>query len=197
MAEVKSRRSEHAEDTRAAIVGAARSLFGERGYARSSLDEVADRARVTKGAVYHHFSGKEDLLRAVYEEVVRELGDRGREASEASGDVWDRVRSGSQAFLDAWLEPEPRRILQEAQAVLGREYVRQVDTSHHVALTDALRGAMDELVIARLPVEPLAHILHAAFQEAADLIALSPDPAAAQAEVGATVDGLLESLRLT
>jgi AcrR family transcriptional regulator len=197
MAEVKSRRSEHAEDTRAAIVAAARSLFGERGYARSSLDEVAERARVTKGAVYHHFRGKEALLRAVYEEVVRELGDRGREASEADTDVWDRVRTGSQAFLDAWLEPEPRRVLQEAQAVLGREYVRQVDKSHHLALADALRGAMDQSVITRLPVEPLAHILDAAFQEAADLIALSPDPVAARAEVGATVDGLLESLRLT
>jgi AcrR family transcriptional regulator len=197
MAEVKSRRSEHAEDTRAAIVAAARSLFGERGYARSSLDEVAERARVTKGAVYHHFRGKEDLLRAVYEEVVRELGDRGREASQADTDVWDRVRTGSQAFLDAWLEPEPRRVLQEAQAVLGREYVRRVDTSHHLALADALRGAMDERVITRLPVEPLAHILDAAFQEAADLVAFSPDPVAARAEVGATVDGLLESLRLT
>jgi hypothetical protein len=56
---------------------------------------------------------------------------------------------------------------------------------------------MDQCVITRLPVEPLAHIFHAAFQEAADLIALSPDPVAARAEVGATVDGLLESLRLT
>lgn len=57
-------RSQHAEATRRAVLAAARSLFGRKGYAQTSLDEIADAARVIKGAVYHHFVGKEALFRA-------------------------------------------------------------------------------------------------------------------------------------
>ena len=54
----------------------ARALFGERGYAETSIDEIVARAGVTKGALYHHFSGKEDLFRAVFEQVHREVSDK-------------------------------------------------------------------------------------------------------------------------
>ncbi len=53
------------------MLTAARSLFGAKGYAQTSVDEIADAARVTKGAVYHHFAGKEALFRAVYDEGGR------------------------------------------------------------------------------------------------------------------------------
>src|SRR5260370_7518983 len=65
-------RSQHAEATRRAVLAAARSLFGRNGYAQTSVDEIADAARVTKGAVYHHFAGKEALFRAVYAEAGAE-----------------------------------------------------------------------------------------------------------------------------
>src|ERR1700722_17197900 len=61
-------RSEHAEATRRAVLAAARSSFGRKGYAQASVEEIADAARVTKGAVYHHFASKEALFRAVYAE---------------------------------------------------------------------------------------------------------------------------------
>ena len=62
--------------TRAELVRAARELFGEHGYADTSLDEIVTRAGVTKGALYHHFTGKEDLFRAVFEQVHREVTDQ-------------------------------------------------------------------------------------------------------------------------
>ena len=62
-------RSQHVEATRRAVLDAARSLFGRKGYAQTSVDEIAAAARVTKGAVYHHFAGKEALFRAVHAEV--------------------------------------------------------------------------------------------------------------------------------
>jgi AcrR family transcriptional regulator len=65
-------RTQHAEATRRAVLDAARSLFGRQGYAQTSVDQIAAAARVTKGAVYHHFSGKEALCRAVYDEVETE-----------------------------------------------------------------------------------------------------------------------------
>ena len=54
------------------MLAAARSSFGSKGYARTSVDEIAAAARVTKGAVYHHFAGKEALFRAVHAEVEGE-----------------------------------------------------------------------------------------------------------------------------
>jgi len=65
-------RSEHVEATRRAVLAAARSSFGRKGYTQTSIDEIAAAARVTKGAVYHHFAGKKALFRAVYSEVERE-----------------------------------------------------------------------------------------------------------------------------
>src|SRR5260370_30496073 len=65
-------RSQHAAATRRAVLAAARSLFGRKGYAQTSVDEIADAARVTKGAVYHHFAGKEALFRVVLAEVEAE-----------------------------------------------------------------------------------------------------------------------------
>src|SRR2546423_10441585 len=185
---VKSRRAEHAGETRAGIVEAARNLFGERGYSAASLDDVASLARVTKGAVYHHFGGKEDVLRAVYEDVVRDLVKR--RAIEKGADLWDDLRAGSRAYLDMCLDPALRRIIQDAQAVLGRDYTRRVDAANHwQPLVRGLRVAMDNGLIRRVPSQPLAHLLNAMVHQAADLIATPAHPRAARAGVGATPDG--------
>src|ERR1700729_2279161 len=75
-------RSQHAEATRRAVLDAAKSLFGRQGYAQTSVDEIADAARVTKGAVYHHFAGKEALFRAVYAEAEADAQARTLEAGD-------------------------------------------------------------------------------------------------------------------
>jgi len=71
-------RSQHVEATRRAVLAAARSSFGRKGYTQTSIDEIAAAARVTKGAVYHHFAGKKALFRAVYSEVEAEAQARRR-----------------------------------------------------------------------------------------------------------------------
>jgi AcrR family transcriptional regulator len=55
------------KDTRQRILDAAAELFVERGYEATSLREIAERVGVTKAALYYHFPGKEDLLRALLE----------------------------------------------------------------------------------------------------------------------------------
>src|SRR5579864_9767538 len=54
-AQVRNQRIVKGEETRGALLAAARELFGAAGYGGTSLDEVAVRAGVTKGALYHHF----------------------------------------------------------------------------------------------------------------------------------------------
>jgi TetR/AcrR family acrAB operon transcriptional repressor len=62
------RTAEEAARTRGAIVDAALALFAERGFAAAQLEEIAARASVTRGALYHHFTDKAELYRVVLQE---------------------------------------------------------------------------------------------------------------------------------
>src|SRR5215467_1105835 len=103
-------RSQHAEATRRAVLAAARSLFGRNGYARTSVDEIADAARVTKGAVYHHFANKQALFRAVYAQTGADAQDRviqaGGLGAGADAQPVDQIVAMMSAYLDASLDPE-------------------------------------------------------------------------------------------
>jgi AcrR family transcriptional regulator len=72
----RDKREAQGDATRLALLAAARQLFGEKGYAATSIEEIAAQAGVTKGAVYHHFGGKGDLFQDVYEQVMREVSDQ-------------------------------------------------------------------------------------------------------------------------
>jgi len=115
-------RSQHVEATRHAVLAAARSLFGQKGYAQTSVDEIAAAARVTKGAVYHHFASKVALFRAVYAEVEAEAQARTAEAVDPNGSPIDQIVAGVNAYLDVALDAEIQRItLVDGPAVLGLE----------------------------------------------------------------------------
>src|SRR5215211_3186479 len=94
-------RPERGEATRAALLGAARALFAERGYAGVGTEEVVRRAGVTRGALYHHFRDKRDLFRAVYEqtevEIVVSIGAR---MAGGGADPMALLTEGVRAFLD-------------------------------------------------------------------------------------------------
>ena len=58
------------DETRRALLQSALTLFGTKGYASTSVQELVEAAGVTKGAFYHHFESKEDLLRLIHDEFV-------------------------------------------------------------------------------------------------------------------------------
>ena len=70
------RTKEEAARTRRAIVEAALACFDRHGIANTTLDQIAEQARVTKGAVYWHFSGKAEILHAIRRESSLLLLDR-------------------------------------------------------------------------------------------------------------------------
>jgi AcrR family transcriptional regulator len=193
---VKSRREEQSGATRAALVEAARDLFARRGYAAVSTEEIVGRARVTRGALYHHFEDKRDLFRAVYEDLERGLAERLTAAAAAEPRAERHLEVGCEAFLDACLEPAVQRIvLTDGPAVLGWELWREIDAQYGLGLVrTALEIAMERGYIARQPVTPLAHLVLGALNEAGLYIARAPDAKKARGEVGAGVRRLLEGL---
>src|SRR2546428_4110490 len=112
--ERKSRRAEHAADTRHALVLAARRTFARLGYASTSLDDVCDRARVTKGALYHHFRNKEDLFAAVLDEVEADFVAAGSAAVAPGTDFVTSLQVAGHGFLEVCTRTDTRRIVIEA-----------------------------------------------------------------------------------
>jgi len=190
--------SERSESTRGALVAAARALFAERGYADVGTEEIVRAAGVTRGALYHHFSGKRDLFRAVYEEVETELAERiatGALAAKAEAPL-EAMRAGAEMFLQACTEPELQRIaLIDGPAVLGWDQMREIAAEHGLGLIEAsLQAAIEAGAIVKQPVRPLAHVLLGALDEAALLVSRAEDPERMRAEVGRTLDSLIAAL---
>jgi AcrR family transcriptional regulator len=200
--EVKSRRAEHIADTRAALVQTARELFADKGYAATGTEEIVARARVTRGALYHHFGDKAGLFRAVMEAVASDLAHRLIDqqlagATGLAGGAWDQLRDGIQAFLDACDGSDFQRIvLIDGPAVLGHGAWADLVEQHGLGLLRTwLQQAIDDHQIDPLPADPLAHLLAALIGEASLYIARAADPARARRETGATIDRILTGLR--
>jgi AcrR family transcriptional regulator len=190
--------AERSQATREALIGAGRKLFAERGFAAVGTGEIVRAAGVSRGALYHHFDGKQGLLEAVYEQIERELAERIAAAALGATDPLEAMRSGTEMFLDACLEPEVQRIvLLDAPAVLGWERWREIAADYGLGLIElTLRNAIEAGEIAAQPVTPLAHVLMGALDEAAMVVARAENPEAMRVEVAATLQTLLEGLRL-
>jgi AcrR family transcriptional regulator len=191
-------KAERSKATRAALVAAARSLFAERGYAGVATEEIVQRAGVTRGALYHQFTDKEDLLRAVLHDLARELAEASATAALKETDQWRQILAAVEAFLDACTDPAVQQIMMtDAPSVLGWDEWREIDTQYGLGLVKAsLENAMETGLIARQPVDPLAHLVVGALDEAAMYIARAPDAGTARREMGESIERMLAGLRI-
>jgi AcrR family transcriptional regulator len=142
--------------------------------------------------MYHYFPSKEDLFRAVYEEVEHGLLQAVAEAASAETDPVNQLRLGTQAFLRSAATEEIRRIsLIDAPAVLSTETRRRLNDNYGLGLVREALAAVDSA--GRLAVGPpaiLAPLLLAAMHEAATQIA----EGAPAGEVIAIVDDLISHI---
>ena len=199
MADRRPLRAEHAEATQRAILDAARRLFGGVGYAGTSIDQIAAAARVTTGAVYHHFPTQTAGFRAVYAEV--EADAQARVVASAAGstltDPIDIILRGVDTYLDAALEPEVQRItLLDAPSVLGLEPEGPAaEQPGHIGMRAFIAAAVDGGMMRPLDPDSLAHLLRGAILQAAILIARSDEPDDARRRLGTTLHVMIEGLR--
>jgi AcrR family transcriptional regulator len=191
--------AERSDATRGALIAAARELFARNGYAGVGTEEIVRAAGVTRGALYHHFGGKEALLEAVYEQIEVEFLQRigalvgPQEETNPLGALAD----GAEAFIEASRDPEVYRIvLLDAPAVLGWERWREIGWRYAMGMTEAILGAAVAAgQIPEQPLRPLAYVLMGALDEAALYVARAEDPEAARAEVAPIVRRLIDGLR--
>jgi len=185
--------------TRAALIAAARPLFGERGYAGVGTGELAEAAGVTRGALYHQFADKRELFAAVFESVEQDLIERiaKRIAAASPGDPLGALAEGAEVLIDAVLEPDFRQIAAlDAPGVLGWEEWRRISERYGLGLIVAgITGAIDEGAMSEQPVAPVAHLLLGALNEGAMYVAVAEDPDRARRETLAALQTILEALR--
>ncbi|MGE0154531.1 MAG: TetR family transcriptional regulator [Reyranellaceae bacterium] len=172
-----TRRDENSEATRRALLKAARQVFTARGYQGAALDAVARRARVTKGALYHHFADKQALFDAVIVGLQQEMTAAVDRRAAAEPDRWRRLKLGIAAFLDACGEaPYRRLVIHEAPAALGMARFRQIDDAALASFHRAVAALRDRGEIDFANAALLTRLLAALVWEAAMLLAESDDP---------------------
>ncbi len=196
---VPSRRQQYSASTKAALVDVAEGLFAEHGYAATSLDQVVAGARVTKGALYHHFSGKQALFTAVFVRVEGTAGRAVRSALDRESDPWVKAHAGLRAFLEVVQRPDYRRIvIQDGPSVLDHERFREQEQRSTFATVDEIvRGVLtdDGRAIDEEMLLTFTRIFFGALSSAGESVATSDDPAAAAARVESAIAYILAALQ--
>jgi AcrR family transcriptional regulator len=181
----RGRRQEYAELTRVAVVEAATDLFARHGYARTSLEQVAAAARVSKGAVYGHFSGKEALFVAVLEDQERRMVQHLTELALEQDDPWQGAVAALRAFLEACRDSVYGHIvMREGPSALPYSQWLKCAEPYSLGLTRSLAaGLMDAGLMAPLPLETASRLFHGMLASAAVLIADADEAPDVQARV--------------
>ena len=194
-----SRRQQYSAATRAALIEQGEQLFTEYGYSATSLDAIVAGAEVTKGALYHHFSGKQALFEAVFERVEAAAAKAVTDAVEGHDDPWEKALAGLRAFLAVVQQPTYRRIvILEGPAVLGwTRFREQAERSTFTTVLEIVSSVLqangpelDEEM-----VDTFSRIFFGAMSSAGEWVSTSQDPNAAAARVEAAIGFILNGMR--
>ena len=194
-----SRRAQYSASTKRALVDVAQELFTEHGYAAASLDAIVAGAEVTKGALYHHYSGKQALFEAVFEKVEGEASQGIRDSLKGHRDPWEKALAGLRAFLEVVQEPAYRRIvIQEGPAVLGYERFREQEERSTFANVLEIVTAVLSTGTWDLDADmqdTFARIFFGAMSSAGAAVSAADDPTESAARVEIAIGFILTGIR--
>ena len=193
---VPGKRAAQGRATRGQLIEVATGLFAEHGYEGTSIEAVLSAAGVSRGALYHHFAGKEALFEAVVSAVSEQVTVELTEAVRGCADPLDAMRTAAIAWIDLAADPVIQRVvLVDAPSVLGWDRWRAMDDGRTLGAMRAMLQAISDSD--RLPAElvgPFSHMILAALDEIVMVIARAPDSTAAVAEGRMAVQALLDRL---
>jgi AcrR family transcriptional regulator len=194
----ESKRVAQGRATREQLIEVATRLFAERGYEDTSIEAVLAAAGVSRGALYHHFAGKDALFRAVLESVDSRIVTELTAVIEQAPDAFAKIEMASLTWIGMARDPVIQRImLIDAPSVLGVDYWRAAgETAAVGALRDLIKPLSDAGHFAPGLIDSFARMIMAALDEMAVVIARSQDPEAALTERRMAVSELLRRLLL-
>jgi AcrR family transcriptional regulator len=104
-------RAEKQAQTRAQLIQAAADVFARRGFQATTVEEIAERAGYSHGAVYSNFAGKEELFLAVFERYMTQRIEETAAASEIEGTFPERSRAAADLWMQRFSEDRPTFLL--------------------------------------------------------------------------------------
>jgi AcrR family transcriptional regulator len=196
---MRTRRQRFSDSTKRALVDVAERLFTEHGYSATSLDAIVAGADVTKGALYHHFSGKQAIFEAAFERVESRATAGIAQATEGHQDPWLKAQAGLRAFLDAVQEPGYRQIvISDGPSVLGHERYREQEERSTYAIVDEIVRAVltdTEWDLDDAMLDTFTRIFFGAMSAAGGSVAVSEDASAAALRVEAAIGFIMAGLQ--
>jgi AcrR family transcriptional regulator len=185
--------------TRAALLDAATTLFVTKGFDATSIEDIAQLAQASKGAVYHHFSDKQEIFAEVFQSSQAVVIQAAIDSTSGSEQSWDLVEAATQAFLRSYVADEDARaLLRQVMGVLGWDRVRALDEE---AALPFLRATLEEAVrtgqIRPTPIEATAELLFSLYCNAILFLAGAPDAARASSDVETVILFMLAGLKPT
>ncbi|MGH3254377.1 MAG: TetR/AcrR family transcriptional regulator [Streptosporangiaceae bacterium] len=183
------------EATRGQLIAIATRMFAERGYEDTSIEAVLREAGVSRGSLYHHFAGKEALFEAVVKEIDAFIAAQTIAAASGADGPVAALRAAFLTWIRLAGDPVVRQIvLIDAPSVFGWERWRSMDEEALSVLRGVLQAIADQGKLRPELVGTLAHVLLAAVNEVALLVARSDDKDAAMQAGADTIDELLQRL---
>jgi AcrR family transcriptional regulator len=194
-----TKRAQYSASTKRALVDVAQGLFTEHGYSATSLDAIVAGAEVTKGALYHHFSGKQALFEAVFERVEENAAKTIHQSLKGHEDPWEKALAGLRTALEVVREPAYRRVvIQEGPAVLGYTRFREQEERSTFANVLDIVGAVLNAggwTMEEDMVHTFARVFFGAMSAASESVSSSHDPEAEAARVEAAISFILQGMR--
>jgi len=187
-----ARRHPKPRDSRDRILAAALELFGERGYAATSVDDIAARAGLTKGALYYYFADKADIARDLHHDLWTRLKDEAMRGITPGGDALANLRRAFDAHLTALQHlPEAHFFLRQFWAVPALDAMGRLEREASLGFVEALlREGVAAGHIAPLDPTALARVLLGVFSEATLHVLTTGRTADAIAVVHRMIDAL-------
>ncbi|MDX2138026.1 MAG: TetR/AcrR family transcriptional regulator [Chloroflexota bacterium] len=182
--------------TQARLLEVARALFVARGYQQVSAEEIVQQAGLTRGALYHHFDGKDGLFKALYDQLQCEVTTRINAAYDAAPDPLSAFRVSCHVWLEACTDREVQQVvLIDAPNVLSWEAWRAADAEYSLGdIRECLHGLSEQGMIAHDGLDALTHLLVGGMNEMALYIARAPDAHTALADAKRWLDVVLDGI---
>jgi AcrR family transcriptional regulator len=153
-------RAELAAETASRLIGLAQLAFAENGFQSVTLEGLALKAGLTRGALHHHFTNKAGLFAAVVQRIDAEIAAEMAVVRDAIPDPWTGLRASFHGYLDATLQPSRRRILfQDMSAVMGIKGIDLIMASGFGDMPIVMQGLIDDGTLRTLDAEAMGQLL--------------------------------------